>query len=112
LTGYGKAVRNRPDPDPQHCPDQQSLQITGAEISASVLLSTGTVAVLCIGFNGKFKFSDYPYLILADDDGLHGLHNVDAACASLGTDNPVCAGQVHVPVINKEQTITGWFFLI
>ncbi len=37
------------------------------------------------------------YLVLTDDDGLNGLHDVDAAGPALGADNPICAGQVHVP---------------
>ncbi len=42
------------------------------------------------------------YLVLTDDDGLDGLHDVDAACAPLGSDDPVGAGQVHVPVIKHK----------
>jgi len=39
------------------------------------------------------------YLVLADDDSLDRLHDVDAAGAPLGPDDPVCGGEVHVPAI-------------
>ena len=41
----------------------------------------------------------FVYLVLADDDSLHGLHDVDAAGPPLGPDDPVCAGEVHVPAM-------------
>jgi hypothetical protein len=47
--------------------------------------------------NNTISRIEESHLILADDDGLHSLHDVDPACASLSTDNPVCAGQIHVP---------------